>query len=133
MGNAKSPVLVITPLMFLVSGAICSQLFVQSVLAAPPPLCDPGLPDCTSSSWDPPATTDEGTSPTTPLPAVPPGKPLIGDLIPEGGGTQPQTQPDESDDRGEDPEDDQPEQDEEPSNEGQDVSSEGGDTTGNLN
>jgi hypothetical protein len=39
VGNKKSLVLVITSLTFLISGAICSQLFVQSVYAAFPAYC----------------------------------------------------------------------------------------------
>jgi hypothetical protein len=83
--------------------------------------CDPGLPggDCIpSSDWPPPRTTDEGALLVTPAPTVPPGKPPIGELTPEGG-TQPETQPDESEEGGEEPPVEQPE--EEPSDQGQDT------------
>ena len=88
--------------------------------------CDPGLPggDCIpSSDWPPLRTTDEGGSLVTPTPTVPPGKPLIGELTPEGGGTQPEMQPDESEEGGEEPPLEQPGDDgqEEPSNQGQDI------------
>ena len=39
MGNTKSLVFVITSLTFLVSGATCSQLFVQPIFAANPHYC----------------------------------------------------------------------------------------------
>lgn len=54
MDNTKSLVVVITSLMFLVSGTICSQLFVQPVLAAPMHPCfDGGCPGYRHCTNDP--------------------------------------------------------------------------------
>jgi hypothetical protein len=69
-----------------------------------------------SSDWPPPATTDEGTSLTTPVPTVPPVKTPLGELAPgaeltQGDeGIQPQDDGAAEGDEEEEPSDEQPDQ-----------------------